>query len=99
MEAKHNQAHREDRLQSETAGPVNARDNEMVIDKLKNISNSNQCHMATSEPSSASTTSPGYANTPEKEDSQIQSPRKIIEDVKEDINNSLKEIQRTQINR
>ena len=50
--------------------------------------------MTLSEPSSPTTASPGYPNIPEKQDSDLKSHlMKMIEDLKEDINNSLKEIQ------
>ena len=62
--------------------------------KHKNISNRNQCHLASSEPISPTTASPGYPNIPEKQDSNLKAHlMKMIEDLKEDINNSLKEIQ------
>ena len=66
----------------------------MSGDKHKNISNRNQGYLASSEPNSPTTASPGYPNTPIKQDSDLNSPfMKIIEDFKKDINNSLKEIQ------
>ena len=66
----------------------------MVRGKGKNINNRNQGYLASSEPSSPTTRSPGYPNTPEKQDSNLTSHlMMIIEDFKEDINNSLKEIQ------
>jgi hypothetical protein len=46
----------------------------MVRVKGKNISNINQCHLATSEPTSPTTASPGYTNTPEKQDSDLKIP-------------------------
>ena len=62
--------------------------------KGKNISNSNQGYLTSSEPSSPTTASPGYSNTPEKEDYDLKSHlMMMIEDFKKDINNSLKEIQ------
>ena len=66
----------------------------MARGKHKNISNRNQCNLAPSEPSSLTTAITGYPNTPEKQDSDLKSHlMKMIEDLKEDINNSLKEIQ------
>ena len=65
----------------------------MVRGKEKNISNRNQCHLAPLELSSPTTASPEYPNTPEKQYSGPKSHlMKMIEDLKEDINNSLKEI-------
>jgi hypothetical protein len=59
----------------------------------KNINNRKQCHLATSEPSSPTTTSTGYPNTPGKLHTDLKLNLKRIEYLKEDINNSLKEIQ------
>ena len=50
--------------------------------------------LASSEPSSPTTESLGYSNTPEKQDSDLKSHlMMIIEDFKKDINNAFKEIQ------
>jgi hypothetical protein len=77
-----------------SARPVNTRDNQMARGKHKNISNRNQCYLATSELSSPTTASPRCPNTPEKQDSDLNNYLlKIIEDFKKDINHSLKEIQ------
>jgi hypothetical protein len=76
----------------------------MARGKGKNISNGNQGYLASSEPSSLNMVSPGYSNTPEKHDSDLKSPlvmmmkmirmmMMMIEDIKKDINNSLKIIQ------
>jgi hypothetical protein len=40
----------------------------MAKGKLKNLTNRNQDYLAPSEPSSATTESPGFPNTPEKQD-------------------------------
>jgi hypothetical protein len=65
-----------------------------VRGKDKNISNRNQGYLASSEPSSPTTVSLGYANTPEKQDFDLKSYlMMMIEDFKKDINNSIKEIQ------
>jgi hypothetical protein len=62
--------------------------------KHKNITNRNQGYMASSEPSSPTTTSPGYPNAPEKQNLDLKSHlTMLIENFKKDINNSLKEIQ------
>ena len=62
--------------------------------KCKDISNRNQFDLATSEPSSPTTASPGYPNTPINQDSDLNFHfMKMTEDFKKDINNSLKEIQ------
>jgi hypothetical protein len=65
----------------------------MVKGKGKKISNKNQGYLESSEPSSPTTASPGYPNTPEKQDSYLKSHlMMMIEDFKKDIN-SLTEIQ------
>jgi hypothetical protein len=70
------------------------RDNQMAGSKLKNISNRYQGYLASSEPNSPTTESPGYTITVEKQDSDLKSLFvMMIEDIKKDINNSLKEIQ------
>ena len=66
----------------------------MVKGKCKNLTNRNQDHSPSSEPSTPTSASPGYPNTPEKQDSDLKSHlMMMIEDFKKDINNSLKEIQ------
>ena len=88
------QAHRRDKFQSETARPTNIRDNQMAKGKHKNPTNGNQGYWAVSEPSSPTTTSPRYPNTQEKKKLDLKSYlMMLIEGVKKEINNSLKEIQ------
>jgi glutamyl-tRNA reductase len=66
----------------------------MAKGKHKNISNRNQFDLAISEPSSPTTASPGYPNTPLKQYSYLNSHFiKMIEDFKKDINNSLNKTQ------
>jgi hypothetical protein len=85
------QAHRTDKLKPETARPAETRDNQMVKGKHKNLTNRNQGYMASSKPSSPTTASPRYLNTPEKQDLDLISHRMmLIEDFKKDISNSLK---------
>ena len=60
-------------------------------DKGKNISNRNQGYLASSEPSSPTTVSPRYHNTPEKQDSDLKSHLMIMTENIKDISNSLKE--------
>ena len=68
------------------------RDNQMDRGKGKNISSRKQGYLASSELSSL-TVSPRYPNTPEKQDSDLESHlTMMIEDFKKDTNNSLKEI-------
>ena len=83
------QACRRDKSPSETARSANIRDNQMVRGKGKDISNRNQGYLASSEPSSPTTASPGYPNTQENQDSDLKSHcMMMIEDFKKDINNS-----------
>ena len=66
----------------------------MAKDKRKNITNRNQEHWASSEPSTPTITSPGYPNTPDKQDSDLKSYLlMVVEDFRMCINNLLKEIQ------
>jgi hypothetical protein len=63
----------------------------MARGKSKNISNRNQDYFTSAEPSSPTTVSPGYPNTPEKQDSDLKSHlMMMVEDFKKNINNSLK---------
>jgi hypothetical protein len=58
-EVHHNQAQRRDRLQSETAWPVNNRDNYLMArSKHKNINIRKQYHLVQSDPSSPTTGNP-----------------------------------------
>ena len=66
----------------------------MAEGKNKNLTNRNQDHLVSSEPSAPTTAGPGQSNTPEKQDSDLKSYlMMLVEDFKKDINNSLKEIQ------
>jgi hypothetical protein len=66
----------------------------MVKGKCKNFINRNQDHWASSELGMHTTASPGYPNTPEKQDLYLKSYlMMVVEDFKKEINNSLKEIQ------
>jgi hypothetical protein len=67
----------------------------MAKGKCKNLMNKNQDCLASSEPSTPNTASPGYSNTPEKQDLDLKSYlMKLVEDFKEGINNSLREIEK-----
>lgn len=60
----------------------------MLRGKHKTISNRSQYTLTPSEPSSPTTTSPGYTNTLENQDADLKSYfMKIIESLKEDIKN------------
>jgi hypothetical protein len=65
----------------------------MANGKRKNLTNRNQEHWASSEPSTPTTKSPGYPRTPENQDAGFKSYlMMVVEDLKKGINNSLKEI-------
>ena len=66
----------------------------MARGKCKIINNRTQCNLAPPEPSSSTTASPGYPNMHEKQDNDLKSHlKKMIEDFKKVIENSVKEIQ------
>ena len=64
--------------------------------KHKNSTNRNQDHSPSSEPSTHTSASPEYPNTPKKLDTDLKAylmMMMMIENIKKDFNNSLKEIQ------
>ena len=66
----------------------------MKRSKHKTINNRSQYTLASSEPSSPTTVSPGYTNILENQERDLKSYlMKVRESFKKDINNSLKEIQ------
>ena len=66
----------------------------MASSERTQFSHRSQHTWASSEPSSPTTASPEYTNTPENQESVLKSYlMKIIDSIKEDINYSLKEIQ------
>jgi hypothetical protein len=66
----------------------------MAKGKHKNLTNRNQDHSPSSEPSTPTSPSPGYTNTPKKLDQDLKAYlMMMVEDIKKDFNNSLKEIQ------
>ena len=66
----------------------------MVKGKCKNLTNKNQDHSTSSEPSTSTSDSPGYPNTPEKLDPDLKAYlMMMVEDIKKDYNKSLKEIE------
>jgi hypothetical protein len=66
----------------------------MAKGRCKNLTNRNQDHSLSSEPSTPTSASPGYPNKPEKVDPDLKAYLMImVEDIKKDFNNSLKEIQ------
>jgi hypothetical protein len=65
----------------------------MVKGKLKNLTNRNQENTPSSELSTPTSPSPGYYNTPEDLDPYLKAYlMMMVEDIKKDFNNSLKEI-------
>jgi hypothetical protein len=68
----HNQDHRKDGLQSDIAWEGSTTDNPMAGGKHQNLSNRHQGYLASSEPNSPTIASPGYLNTPEKQDSDLK---------------------------
>jgi hypothetical protein len=65
----------------------------MAKGKHKNLTNRNQDHSASTEPSMPTTVSPGYPNTPGKQDADLKFYlMMLVEDFKECNNNTLKEI-------
>jgi exonuclease VII small subunit len=66
----------------------------MVKGKHKNLTNRNQDHSPSSEPSTPTSPSTGHANTPIKLDPDLKTYLMMMEeDIKKDFNYSLKEIQ------
>jgi hypothetical protein len=66
----------------------------MAKGKHKNFTNRNQDHSPSSEHSTNTSPSPGHANTPENLDLDLKAYlMMMVEDIKKDFNNSLKEIQ------
>ena len=66
----------------------------MAKDKCRILTNRKQNHSPSSESSPPTSASPGYPNTPEKQDSDLKSYlMKLVEAFKKGINNSLEEIQ------
>ena len=68
----------------------------MAKGKHRKLINRNEGNMAASEPNSSTTASPGYPNTPEKQDQDLKSlVMMLLEEHEKDINKALKEIQGT----
>jgi gas vesicle protein len=66
----------------------------MAKGKRKNLTNRNKDHSPSTGPSTPTSTSPEHPNTPEKLDLDLKEYlMMIVEDIKKDLNNSLKEIQ------
>ena len=68
----------------------------MTKGKHKNPNNRNQDHSPSSECSTPTPASPGHPNTTKKLDPDLKAYlMMMVEDIKKDFNNSLKEIQNT----
>jgi hypothetical protein len=68
----------------------------MVKGRCKNLTNRNQDHSPSSEPSAPNSASPGYQNTPKKLDLDLKAYLKVmIEDIKKDLITHLKKYRRT----
>ena len=66
----------------------------MAKGKRKNPTNRNQDHSPSSEPRMPTSPSPGNPNTPENLDLDLKAYlMMMVEDIKKDFNNSIKEIQ------
>jgi hypothetical protein len=88
------------KLQPEAARIPNTRDYKKAKGKCMNLTNRNKDDRAASEPITPTTASPGYSNTPNKQDSDLKSYlMMVVEDFKQDINNSCKKYRRTLLNR
>jgi hypothetical protein len=65
----------------------------MVKGKHKNLTNRNQDHSPSSEPSTPTSASPGHPNILEKLEPDLKAYlMMMVEDIKKDFNKSLKEI-------
>ena len=68
----------------------------MAKGRRKNLTNRNQDYSPSSLPSTPTSPSTGHPNTPEKLDPDLKAYlMMMVEDIKKDFNNSLKEIQNT----
>jgi hypothetical protein len=73
---------------------TNSRDYQMVKGKLKNLTKRNQDHSPSSEQSTPTPPSPVHPNTPENIDLELKAYlMMMVKDIKNDFNNTLKEIQ------
>jgi hypothetical protein len=69
----------------------------MAKGKHENLTQRNQDHSPSSEQSTPTTASPGYPNTPKKQDLDLKSYlMMLIEDINKEFNNSLKKYRKTQ---
>jgi chromosome segregation ATPase len=76
-----------------------SRDYQTAKGKRKNLTNRNQDHSSSSERSTPTSASPGHTRTPKKLDPNLKAYlMMMVEDIKKDFNNSLKEIQKKTAN-
>jgi hypothetical protein len=72
----------------------------MAKGKRKNVTNRNQDHSPSSEPSTPTSPSPGHPNTPKKLDPDLKAYlMMMIEDIKRTLITHLKKYRRTLLNR
>jgi hypothetical protein len=72
----------------------------MMKGKCKNFTKRNQDHSPSSEPSTPTSASSGYPDTPEKQDSNLKSYlMMLVEDIKKGFNNSIKKYSRMLLKR
>ena len=72
----------------------------MAKGKRKNLTNRNQDHSPSSEPSSPTSPSPGHPNTPEKLDPDLKAYlMMMVDDIKKELITHLKKYRRTLLNR
>jgi hypothetical protein len=65
----------------------------MAKGKHKNLTNRNQDHSPSPEPSTPTSPSPGHPNTPKKLEPDLKAYlMMMVKDIKKNLNNSLKEI-------
>jgi len=86
------QAYKRAKPQSETARQAKTRDKQVARGKHKNLNNRNKAYVSSSETSSPTKANTGYSNTLEKQDFNLKLHLMMLDDLKKDINNSLKEI-------
>ena len=71
----------------------------MAKGKRKNLTNRNQDHSPSPETSTPTLPSPGHPKTPEKLDLDLKEYlMMMVEDIKKDLNDSLKKYRRTLLN-
>jgi hypothetical protein len=78
---------------------TNARDYQRAKGKLKNLTNRNQDHSPSSQPSTPTSASPGHPNTPEKLDLNLKAYlMMMVEDINKDFLIHLRKYRRKLLN-